>query len=171
MLDFIHSAARGIQRGGFHTPNHRWVISSALAKAWQTWPHMENPEPCLESYLKEGLDIDAEGVWSERSAAIYDGVSDCAMLLLHEVLGREDFLQAARMNLDFNSAMLQPNGTIETAMSTRQDQGQEIFPHQLGAAFYGWPASPIRIFICLPPKPFFKGMKAAWWAAFGQFMC
>ncbi|NJK93369.1 MAG: hypothetical protein HC904_17080 [Blastochloris sp.] len=31
--------------------------------------------------------------------------------------------------------MLQPNGTIETAMSTRQDQGQEIFPHQLGAAF------------------------------------
>ncbi|MEJ5200261.1 MAG: hypothetical protein WHX53_15185, partial [Anaerolineae bacterium] len=38
---FIRRAVPGLMDGGFHTPNHRWVIASALAQAGRLFPDLD----------------------------------------------------------------------------------------------------------------------------------
>jgi hypothetical protein len=62
---FVRRAAVGMLRdGGFHMPNHRWVVASALAQAGALLPDLE-VVPVIDSYLAEGIDIDAEGAYLE----------------------------------------------------------------------------------------------------------
>ncbi len=124
---FFARAARGLIDGGFHTPNHRWVIASALAKAQQLLPGFD-AERAIELFTAEGVDIDAEGAFQERSAGVYDAVTNRSLLMLDAVRPWPAATEAVVRNLAFNAHMLHADGTIETALSRRQDAAKAIVP-------------------------------------------
>ena len=72
--------------GGFHTPNHRWVIASALAQAARFSPD-QDVRRTVNAYLTEGVDLDAEGFFIERSVGVYDAVNTRSLLLIAENYG------------------------------------------------------------------------------------
>ncbi|MGW2723200.1 hypothetical protein [Streptomyces sp. NPDC001492] len=120
----IAGAATGpLLTGGVHTPNHRWELSAALARL-----HRSLPDARLlaraEEWLAEGVDIDADGLYSERSAVYAAIVTNPALLLLAEVLGRTDLVDAVERNLTATLDLIRPDGTVETVHSRRQDQRQ-----------------------------------------------
>lgn len=125
---FVVSTIPGIIKGGFHTPNHRWVISSALSLASALIPEIITPDldECVESYLAEGFDNDEEGAFLERSAGAYDVINTRSLLILAATWRRDVAAQVYRSvaaNLDFNAHLLHDDGTIETGLSHRQDYG------------------------------------------------
>ncbi len=124
---FIRRAVDGMKIGGFHTPNHRWVICAALAQAKTLFPDLDVAE-VMERYLAEGYDIDSEGAFIERSVGVYDAVNDRSLLFIHE--NRDSpaalaavALEAVALNLDFCLHLLHADGTAETGLSRRQDYG------------------------------------------------
>ena len=129
---FVRRAIDGVRDGGFHTPNHRWVIASALAQAAALWPDLE-VERTIAAYLAEGIDIDAEGTYIERSVGVYDAVCDRSLLLIADRRpGDAPALRAAvRANLDFDLHLLHADGSAETGLSHRQDYGTKVVPTTL----------------------------------------
>ena len=119
---FIRRAVEGMKIGGFHTPNHRWVICSALAQAKTLFPDLDVAE-VVESYLAEGYDIDAEGAFIERSVGVYDAVNDRSLLFIQEHWDSPAALEATARNLDFCLHLIHADGTAETGLSRRQDYG------------------------------------------------
>jgi hypothetical protein len=107
--------------GGVHTPNHRWELSAALARL-----HRVHPRPALVArigqWLAEGVDLDADGLFSERSANYAAHVSNPSLLAVADVVDRPDLLDAVERNLDATLDLLLPDGTVETVHSRRQDQ-------------------------------------------------
>jgi hypothetical protein len=119
---FIRRAVEGMKIGGFHTPNHRWVICSALTQAKTLFPDLEVAE-VVESYLAEGYDIDSEGAFIERSVGVYDAVNDRSLLFIQEHWDSPTALEATARNLNFCLHLLHADGTAETGLSRRQDYG------------------------------------------------
>ncbi len=127
---FIHRAAAGMREGGFHTPNHRWVIASALAQAEALFPDLGIAD-AIDAYLAEGIDVDDEGFYIERSVGNYDAVNNRSWLLLadhHELFSA---LDAVRRNLALDLHLLHADGTAETGLSHRQDLGRREVPSNL----------------------------------------
>ena len=135
---FIRQAAEGIRTGGFHTPNHRWVIASALAQAGALFPDLAL-SPTIAAYVAEGFDVDTEGAFIERSAAIYDAVNDRSLLLLADHWDDADTRTrasaAVRANLTLDLSLLNADGTVETALSHRQDYGTRVVPLNLAMSY------------------------------------
>jgi len=117
----IVPACEGIARGGVHTPNHRWKVASALTLADRIWPH-ENWRTEAQAYLDEGIDIDRDGEFTERSTGCYNCVCDRALILLGRALGRPEYLQYADRNLEHVLYLLHADGTLVTSHSRRQDR-------------------------------------------------
>lgn len=116
--------------GGVHTPNHRWELSGALARAGELL-EARLEEQALErarEWLAEGVDIDADGVYSERSANYAAHVSNPSLLSLADVLDRIDLLDVVHRNLHAQLDLTSPSGEVETVHSRRQDQKSTAFP-------------------------------------------
>jgi len=67
---FLLNAAEGLRTGGVHTPNHRWVISSALARLYSLF-HDDRYIKRIDEWLAEGIDINEEGQYSERKPKLF----------------------------------------------------------------------------------------------------
>ncbi|MEZ4619557.1 MAG: hypothetical protein R2867_29190 [Caldilineaceae bacterium] len=119
---FVREAVPAIANGGFHTPNHRWVIVSALLQAHALFPDLV-VRAAVESYLAETIDIDAEGMFIERSIGVYDAVNDRSLLFIYENLNLAAALAAVHRNLEADLHLLHADGTAETGISRRQDYG------------------------------------------------
>ncbi|MGW0336271.1 hypothetical protein ACWD0J_31240 [Streptomyces sp. NPDC003011] len=120
----IAGASRGsLLTGGVHTPNHRWELCAALARLHRSFPD-DRLLDRVEEWLAEGVDIDAEGLYSERSALYAAHVSNPSLLLLAGVLGRADLLDAVEHHLATTLDLIRPDGTVETVHSRRQDQNR-----------------------------------------------
>ncbi|GAB7106375.1 hypothetical protein JCM4814A_46890 [Streptomyces phaeofaciens JCM 4814] len=118
----IADAATGsLLTGGVHTPNHRWELCAALARLHRSFPD-DRLLDRAEEWLDEGVDIDAEGLYSERSPVYASHVTNPSLLLLADVLDRPDLLHAVERNLAATLDLIRPDGTVETVHSRRQDQ-------------------------------------------------
>ncbi|XHR30574.1 MAG: hypothetical protein ACFUZC_08420 [Chthoniobacteraceae bacterium] len=131
-IDWITETAPALAKGGFHTPNHRWVITSALTLALELAPSLRGEiQPAMDAYLAEGLDIDSDGFWLERSVGIYDGVTNRSLLILQEYDRLPGALEAVRKNLEADLFLIHGDGTAETVISKRQDAGKKAVPASL----------------------------------------
>jgi hypothetical protein len=134
---FIRRAAPGMMAGGFHTPNHRWVIVAALAQTMALFDI--DVGHTIRAYLDEGFDVDEEGTYLERSIGVYDAVTNRSLLLLAEHWDDADDLaniqKAVTANLNFNLHFFHADGTAETGLSRRQDYGTRQVPVPLIASY------------------------------------
>jgi hypothetical protein len=120
---FIRRGASALTTGGIHTPNHRWVVVSALARCHHLFPDLRYLTR-LDQWLAEGIDLDEEGQFTERSTGIYNAISDRALLTAGRLLDRPVLFDPVRKNLETMVYFLHPNGEVDTDISRRQDHFQ-----------------------------------------------
>lgn len=121
---FLKRAMSALKSGGFHTPNHRWVQASALARLGRLFNDKECKDIAKE-YLEEGIDCNEDGLFSERSLAIYNPICGKAMLWLSEDLDK-DLIRYTKKVLDFAIHFLEKDGSLLNTFSTRQDRGLRL---------------------------------------------
>ncbi|MDG5806367.1 hypothetical protein P9869_27645 [Streptomyces ossamyceticus] len=121
LAEIAGAATESLVTGGVHTPNHRWELCAALARLHRSFPDQRLLDR-VEEWLAEGVDIDADGQYSERSANYAAHVSNPSLLLLADILGRADLSDAVERNLTSTLDLIRPDGTVETVHSRRQDQ-------------------------------------------------
>lgn len=132
MCDIARKAAHGLMEGGFHTPNHRWAIASNLMECAQFFHEPKFAERA-KIYLTEGIDCNEDGEFAEKSAGNYNRINNDAMITMGRCTGDDAFFEHAVRNLRMMLTYIEPDGTIFTANSTRQDNGKRIFPK-----YYYW---------------------------------
>ena len=133
--ELIQTAAPGMVAGGFHTPNHRWVLVAALAQAQALYPELE-VNATVDAYLDEGIDINADGEYSERSTGVYNAVVNRALIRAPHVLERPDLLEPVRRNLDLSYHLLHADATAVTSISKRQDRDTRAVPTGLADGYH-----------------------------------
>lgn len=127
-LVIMHDALGAIREGGFHTPNHRWGITAALMQGANLFAEetefSESLRKRAAQYLAEGVDEDEDGEYAERSTGNYNAVVNNAMFALGQETGEELYFDYAKKNLKMMLLYIDPDDTIFTQNSSRQDKGR-----------------------------------------------
>ena len=124
LVAMMRKAGPPLRTGGIHTPNHRWELSAALSKIDKVDPHPAYSAR-VDEWLAEGIDINAEGIYSEQSSNYAQAVSNPSLLRLAHLPGREGLRALVRRNLEATIDLSEPfYGDVETILSRRQDQAQ-----------------------------------------------
>lgn len=118
---FVAKGADALAVGGVHTPNHRWVVSGALA-----WAHTLLPNPRyaarIDQWLAETIDIDADGQFTEKSTTVYSPIVDHALITVARLMNKPALLDPVRRNLEMTLFYIHPDGEVVTEASKRQDR-------------------------------------------------
>jgi hypothetical protein len=78
----------------------------------------------IDDWLGEGIDMDPDGQFTERSVSIYSPICDNMFLTMGRLLKRDELLDIARKNLDMTLYYIQPGGEVLTDASGRQDSAR-----------------------------------------------
>lgn len=128
----MKKAAVAIRDGGFHTPNHRWAICAALFQAADLFAEdtefAESLRERTKKYLNEGIDGNEDGEYAERSTGGYNCVVNDALINIYEMTKDPVYLGYPERNLHMMQLYFDPDGTIFTQNSTRQDRGKKVWP-------------------------------------------
>jgi hypothetical protein len=117
---FMLKAGDALASGGVHTPNHRWVISAALAQLHHLYGHKKYADR-INEWLDEGIFQDADGHFAERSS-IYSAVENTAYITIARLMNKPDLYGYVRKNLRTMYYYMEPSGQMVTNDSRRQDQ-------------------------------------------------
>lgn len=117
---FLRRAGDGLAVGGIHTPNHRWVVSLALTGCYALYGEARYLHR-VDEWLAEGIDLDEDGMYSERSPN-YSEVADNALLNIGHILKRPELFGYVKSNLLTTWYLMENNGDVQTLASRRQDQ-------------------------------------------------
>ncbi|MEX2514503.1 MAG: hypothetical protein WD398_16495 [Cyclobacteriaceae bacterium] len=120
LLTFLMNAGIALTTGGIHTPNHRWVVCSALAELYKIEPDQKYLDRA-NTWLAEGIDLDPDGQYEEKSSYIYSSLSDRVLISTARGFNKPELLDNVRKNLEMTFYYLHPNGEIVTEASGRQD--------------------------------------------------
>jgi len=118
---FLLKAGKAFTVGGIHTPNHRWVVSAALAQLYQLWPDPAYLKR-INQWLFEKMDMDEDGQYNEKSTYIYSSLTNRLLILIAKGVNKPELLQYVRRNLDMTAYYVHPNGEVVTDASGRQDK-------------------------------------------------
>ena len=107
---------------GFHTPNHRWVVSSGLASVYH---FIKDPkyQETIDKFLMEGIDCDEYGEFTERSTGVYNAICDFSFFVWAELSGDDSYYCPVRRNLNLMYHFTEPDNSLNTLNSTRWDLG------------------------------------------------
>jgi len=121
--EFLGRAGEILKVGGVHTPNHRWVVTSALS-----WLHRIRPEEGYveraDEWLREGVYVNPDGQFIEESVGIYSAIVDQMLITISRNFDRPRYLDPVRENLDATLYYLRPGGELVTAPSSRRDRDE-----------------------------------------------
>lgn len=131
--ELLDAVTPALVHGGVHTPNHRWEIASALARLWEAGGSEQARERALE-WLAEGVDLQADGMFSERSANYAAHVSVPSLLAMGRILELPALREAADRGTRTQAQLTGTDGLVETLASRRQDQ----FAPFDGGALHPW---------------------------------
>jgi hypothetical protein len=115
------SVAREVAQGGVHTANHRWEVAGALLEVNSLWPDRRLVRRA-EEWLAEGIDVYRDGQYSERSTQYASEVVNPSLLHIAEHTRDGSLLDVVRANLRLTLKLTNPDRTVETVHSRRQDQ-------------------------------------------------
>ncbi|MEZ4847521.1 MAG: hypothetical protein R3B93_02575 [Bacteroidia bacterium] len=121
---FLLAAGEGIRTGGVHTPNHRWEISSVLAKLYHLYGDKKYVTR-IDEWLAEGIYQNSDGNYPERSRN-YAVVENEAFMVIGEILNRPEFFDIVSKNLTSTYYYMEPDGELVSLDSRRQDQFRPI---------------------------------------------
>ncbi len=121
---FLLAAGEGLRSGGVHTPNHRWEVSSMLARLYSIYKDQRYLDRA-EEWLAEGIYINADGQYPERSRN-YATVENNAFIHLGEILKRPEYFDIVQKNLVSTFYYMEPDGELVCLDSRRQDQYRPI---------------------------------------------
>ncbi len=125
LYHLVERLSQGLLASGFHTPNHRWVHTSALYYAYNTLKIKDQRFVDLaEKYLAEKIDIDEFGEFSERSAGMYSAISDRALCGIAEEGGKPELFELVKRNLLLVYRYIETGAAIFTQNSHRKDKGE-----------------------------------------------
>ncbi|HKI89210.1 MAG TPA: hypothetical protein VKA38_09290 [Draconibacterium sp.] len=118
---FLKNTGEAFVVGGIHTPNHRWVVSMALARLNALFPDKRYLNR-ISQWLAEGVDIDSDGQYKERSTYIYTPLTNRCLIYISLLTERPELMELVKKNLDMTLYYVHPNGEVATEASGRQDQ-------------------------------------------------
>ncbi|MDF9800183.1 hypothetical protein OKW21_005446 [Catalinimonas alkaloidigena] len=120
---YLERAGKALSVGGIHTPNHRWVVCMALARIHHLFPDPLYVERADE-WLKENIDIDEDGQYTEQSTLIYSPVVNKSLITVARLMDKPELLEPVRKNLEMTLYYLHANGEVVSEGSGRQDKYQ-----------------------------------------------
>jgi hypothetical protein len=84
--------------------------------------------------------MDEFGEYTEKSTGIYNVACNDSLLILARRAKDKHLLEYVKRNLDLLPAYIEPDDTLFTLKSTRQDSGMQYYPSRYWANFleYGW---------------------------------
>ena len=119
--EFLTKAGQALIRGGVHTPNHRWAVCRALAQIYHLFPDNRLVKR-IDEWLAEGIDIDSDGQYTEKSISIYTPMVNRCLITMARLLDRKELYDPVRKNLEMTRYFIHANGELVTETSRRQDQ-------------------------------------------------
>lgn len=118
--EYLPKLGYSLINGGVHTPNHRWIGAAAMLMVYDI-VKMEKLKEKAFAFLNEGIDMDENGEYTERSPH-YNEVCDTSFMNIYLETKDEQYLEYAKKNMDLMFMYIDPDFTAFTANSNRQDR-------------------------------------------------